>query len=45
MQELNNNSLVPAYKDSDDTRKYFQAQNEQLRAILQELGMARANIQ
>ena len=41
VQELNNNSLVPAYKGSEDTRKFLQAQSEQLRAILQDLGMAK----
>lgn len=41
MQELNKNSLVPAYKGNEDTRKFMQAQSEQLHAILQDLGMAK----
>jgi putative tricarboxylic transport membrane protein len=41
VQELNKNSLVPAYKGSEDTRVFLQAQSEQLRAILQDLGMAK----
>ena len=41
VQELNKNSLVPAYLGSEDTRKFFQTQSEQLRAILQELGMVK----
>lgn len=41
VQELSKNSLVPAYMGSEDTRKFFQAQNERLSTILQELGMAK----
>jgi len=41
VQELNRNSLTPAYLGSEDTRKFLQTQSEQLRAILQELGMAK----
>lgn len=40
-QELAQNGLAPFFMGSEDTRKYLQAQDAQLRAVLQDLGMAR----
>ena len=40
-QELAQNGLAPFFFGSEDTRKYLQAQDAQLRAVLQDLGMAR----
>jgi putative tricarboxylic transport membrane protein len=41
INELEKNSLVPAYAGSEATRKLFSQQAEQLRVILTELGMAK----
>ncbi len=41
LQDLNQNSLAPFFMGSEETRKYLNAQNEQLRGVLQDLGMAK----
>ncbi len=41
LQDLNQNSLAPFFMGAADTRKYLDAQNEQLRGVLQDLGMAK----
>lgn len=41
LQDLSQNSLAPFFMGSEDTRKYLNAQNEQLRGVLQDLGMAK----
>jgi putative tricarboxylic transport membrane protein len=41
LQELEKNSLSPAYMGGDATRKLFAQQAEQLRSILAELGLAK----
>ena len=41
LQDLNQNSLAPFFMGSEDTRKYLNAQNEQLRSVLQDLGLAK----
>ena len=41
LQELAQNSLAPFYMGSEDTRKYLNAQNDVLRGVLQDLGMAK----
>jgi len=41
LRDLNENSLAPFFMGSEETRKYLNAQNETLRAVLQDLGMAK----
>jgi len=41
LQDLAQNSLAPFFMGSAETRKYLDAQNEQLRGVLQDLGMAK----
>ena len=41
LQDLSQNSLSPFFMGSEETRNYLNAQNEQLRGVLQDLGMAK----
>lgn len=41
VQALEKNSLTPAYMGSEETRRFFAAQNEQLLGILRDLGLAK----
>jgi tripartite-type tricarboxylate transporter receptor subunit TctC len=41
MRELDKNGLAPLYMNSDATRRLFRQQEEQLRIILTELGLAK----
>jgi hypothetical protein len=41
MRELDKNGLTPSYMNSDGTRRLFTQQEEQLRTILTELGLAK----
>ncbi len=41
LQDLKDNSLAPFFMGSEETRKYLNAQNERLRSVLQDLGMAK----
>ena len=41
LHDLSQNSLAPFFMGSEETRRYLNAQNEQLRGVLQDLGMVK----